>query len=1083
MYVCIIKLTNIIMAFSFRIGTKWCHDFPKLAKESGFYFNMHRSRIRVDWNRISNIDIDRIIKERDFHSIDENINNVIDYCLESEYDVKILDPNFVKLFCLAQLAVEYLLYCKQYLDHSVMILKDELKLKIEENVKLKKEIATLEEIVKHMKEKVKEKSKLIETKIGDTNGEIYKCPHCPKSFISSMFVSAHIIRRHTYTSDLYMSVSPIHEHYRNETEKLHNEIKNLKERLNETEKVIRNESERICDKKILNYNKKQTENEIENLKYDNNKSKEHSEYKEYQEEIKNLKIMLFDEIHNLRQKENIMYERTSETNVQALISQQEKEFQKLKNQLLDKFTPDIESMHTKLYDQENYWKSKIEQLENQHHKDIERLTTELKLTQNAADDMKAKYEAKVNDLERQTANQSNILIEQSKQLSSLSHEINISQLNVRNKDSKNNSLQKCSPSIILDNEISKKSDENNLKQSCVDTTIEQIVTENNAIGTTITSNLSSKVFPLTIEDSLKDTQILNSKNKFIIHENKRNIKQKYEKIPDIENFDHIKIIKKDLEYYSSSNISDLEDSILEEENNSKHKKYDQSIIKMDLHKSDISKLENVINKNISNDFLSDIKNIKTLKSIEENLSSVTNSESFISNSSIDNDTTIHNDSSLHKYKIPFSLKSKKITEHNYKNLQANLMDVFEQKLKDLGIDPEWQGIPKTTFKQKMDILKHHHKLAIKKLPKYHQIKLKIIEEVLNKISRKEKIIENMKLFKNNKKSSLHRPIIKELSNQNPDSHISTLQAITLKEYYSTPETKDSIKNITENESLSIKTQTANYKTVEELIDISSNSIKSLESIQDTTNLQEFLIKKDFLNEMKPVFNSETFKVISNNKTISNYKSTENNDINNSNIQQELQNIFISPKHNKSVLKSTTGSTNSLIKKKVIFDLTNKKDKESYSDDDKEKKELYENTLSNSDERKYLSQLEDYKNSSNIILKTAQSDKIAELSKKLEIQLNMVRQKPIGSVETIFSSKCIQNKKNQNKSIEQINPTSISSFVINPGQMSLAYTKKPNDLSQPASYNLTDKMSEILHTESVSEISDLDSDIDKILKLE
>lgn len=367
-------------------------------------------------------------------------------------------------------------------------------------------------------------------------------------------------------------------------------------------------------------------------------------------------------------------------------------------------------MHTKLYDQENYWKSKIEQLENQHHKDIERLTIELKLTQNAADDMKAKYEAKVNDLERQTANQSNILIEQSKQLHSLSHEINISQLNERNKDLKNNSLQKCSPSIILDNEISKKSDENNLKQNCVDATIEQIITENNIIDTTITSNLSSKVFPLT-----EDTQILNSKNKFIIHENKRNIKQKYEKIPDIENFNHIKTIKKDLEYYSSSNTSDLEDSMLEEENNSKHKKYNESIIKMDLHKPDISKLENVINKNTSNDFLSDIKNIKTLKSIEENLSSVTNSESFISNSSIENDITIYNDSSLHEYKtqLPFSLKSKKITEHNYKSLQASLMDVFEQKLKDLGIDPEWQGIPKTTFKQKMDILKHHHKLAVK----------------------------------------------------------------------------------------------------------------------------------------------------------------------------------------------------------------------------------------------------------------------------------------------------------------------------------------------------------------------------------
>lgn len=123
---------------------------------------------------LGNIDIDRIIRERDFHSIDDNISNVIDYCLESEYDVKILDPNFVKLFCLAQLAVEYLLYCKQYLDHSVMILKEELRSKIEENVKLKKEIAALEDVVKHMKEKAKEKSRVIETKIGDTNGEIYK---------------------------------------------------------------------------------------------------------------------------------------------------------------------------------------------------------------------------------------------------------------------------------------------------------------------------------------------------------------------------------------------------------------------------------------------------------------------------------------------------------------------------------------------------------------------------------------------------------------------------------------------------------------------------------------------------------------------------------------------------------------------------------------------------------------------------------------------------------------------------------------------------------------------------------------------
>lgn len=123
---------------------------------------------------IGAIDIDKVIRERDFLSIDENINNVIDYCLESEYDIKILDPSFVKLFRLAQLSVEYLLYCKQYLDHSVIILKDELRQKIEQNVNMKKEMTTLEDIIKNLKERSREKCKLIETRVGDSSGEIYK---------------------------------------------------------------------------------------------------------------------------------------------------------------------------------------------------------------------------------------------------------------------------------------------------------------------------------------------------------------------------------------------------------------------------------------------------------------------------------------------------------------------------------------------------------------------------------------------------------------------------------------------------------------------------------------------------------------------------------------------------------------------------------------------------------------------------------------------------------------------------------------------------------------------------------------------
>ncbi|KAK1125771.1 hypothetical protein K0M31_005315 [Melipona bicolor] len=364
-------------------------------------------------------------------------------------------------------------------------------------------------------------------------------------------------------------------------------------------------------------------------------------------------------------------------------------------------------MHAKLQAQENYWKSKIEYLENQHQKDIERLITELKLTQSTADDMKAKYEAKVNDLERQTANQSNILIEQSKQLHSLSQEINVSQLNDKNKDFENNSLRKSSPSITLNkpNEILKMPNKSALKQNGTDRKTEQTVIGNTIMDTTISSSLSSKVFPLTTEnDCIKN--ISNSRNKSTTHENERNIKQKDMKNTNNTISDPVKIhVEKDLEYYSSSNVSDSE--MPEKENSYEHSKYNRSTVKA--VKPGISKLQDVFNKSICNEFL----NTKISEHSETNLSSATNSESFICDSSTEESiTAIHNNSPLYKYKTHLS---KNITGHNsfYKRLQTSLIEAFEQKLKDLGIDPEWQGIPKATLRQKMDILKHHHKLATK----------------------------------------------------------------------------------------------------------------------------------------------------------------------------------------------------------------------------------------------------------------------------------------------------------------------------------------------------------------------------------
>lgn len=47
-------------------------------------------------------------------------------CVGTEFDVRILDEGVVKLFRLAQLAVEYQQFCRHYLDRSVFVLRQEI---------------------------------------------------------------------------------------------------------------------------------------------------------------------------------------------------------------------------------------------------------------------------------------------------------------------------------------------------------------------------------------------------------------------------------------------------------------------------------------------------------------------------------------------------------------------------------------------------------------------------------------------------------------------------------------------------------------------------------------------------------------------------------------------------------------------------------------------------------------------------------------------------------------------------------------------------------------------------------------------
>ncbi|XP_015179501.1 PREDICTED: zinc finger protein DZIP1L [Polistes dominula] len=1072
------------MAFSFHIGTKWCHNFPKLAKESGFHFNTHRSRIHVDWNRIGSIDIDRLIIDRDFVTIDENINNVINYNLENEYDLKILDSNFVKVFRLAQLAVEYLLYCKQYLDQSVIILKDELKLKIEDNHRLRKEMNALEEIIKNLKDKNKERSRVIETKIGDSNGEIHKCPHCPKSFISNTCVKAHITRRHSYMIDLSTETSPVHDHYKTETEKLHNEIKMLKERLNRAEKVIKNESDKTSNSIKIDNKDKENESENDSIRYNVNKYDliEKQQIKN-NEEINDLKSLLLSEISNLRHRNESPYAVNSnvpEINVKLLVSQQEKEIERLRNQLLEKLTPDIEKMQDKLKTQEDYWRSKIQQMDRQHHLDIEKITMELKLTQQAAEFIKAEYEFKVSALEKQSKDQSSILMEQSKQLSSLSHGLQ-------------NSLIQTDVNKYFHND--KKTDN-------IVTPMIQYSKNMHFLNKKIAEHGSGEKVNIENTDS-----ILKQKSKI----------ESLLSVPKIsQNYHETKDTDKSLESLNVVNVSQLEN---DNQINRKPKHSKNDSIKTHSNSDSIPSILNNNDNNESSESSSESVDSKVSTINVEN--NKTSKKSFLDNQAISSATSSYttteseteSDSEAISVKknivssnknevISSPPKSKKTSQNDslsLEKLKKNILGTFHQKLRDLGIDPEWSEIPEASYKQKMKIIRHHQSIYSKKYHKYNEVKRNILKEVLHRVSVKNNISHQSKSVKKspldilmtNVKSKAMRTF-----NIPKNSYISPkkVQMDLEDEEYKNLNARDTFKiprksSIVPKENENVDSKENNEIHQNEIFSMFVNSENSAKSVID-------LHKNEKNQTEETSSNIVTFM----NGEVQKTSTPKQNDSTSLKKMQEAktQSFVISPKNNKGALKSTTVSVGSSTKKKVFFNLKDKNDKESSHTSSSQQTELNDsdwNISSISDEKVQAFQKRKSPSVDNIILRTTQAEKIAEISKKIEKQLSISRKKPVGSIEAMFPSTLFskdnekkETQDNKNAQYPYLSSISISSSSLENLSPKLAGNSKVNSTKfpMPTPRNLQKKelnSTEPKKTLPITNDSNLEADIEDILQTE
>eukprot|EP00039_Didymoeca_costata_P006159 m.87943 g.87943 ORF g.87943 m.87943 type:complete len:796 (+) comp13133_c0_seq6:195-2582(+) len=165
-------------------------------------FEFQLRRDHVNWRRLALIDVDQIKRTKDIDQLDENLVNVT-FCDIDNEDLRGVDYNFIKLFKLAQLMLEYVLYTQSQLVQS----KNTMELNV---VEKNKEIDSLQRKYGDAKKESKRRKSMIASyqRLVDANNlNQNKCNYCSKSFITPSYLLAHCERRHPEHAPFDINIS------------------------------------------------------------------------------------------------------------------------------------------------------------------------------------------------------------------------------------------------------------------------------------------------------------------------------------------------------------------------------------------------------------------------------------------------------------------------------------------------------------------------------------------------------------------------------------------------------------------------------------------------------------------------------------------------------------------------------------------------------------------------------------------------------------------------------------------------------------------------------------------------------------
>eukprot|EP01018_Ginkgo_biloba_P011295 Gb_03048 [translate_table: standard] len=236
-----------------------CRDALAESLKGVYAFNFQKRHARLDWRILHAIDVDQILRDTDIDKLEAVLDTIAFGNIIEEDTRNFTESNFIKIFRLSQLMVEYLLHVQEILvAHKTKLMEAGLELQ-NQGEKYRNRCALQEEALVQARRELKQLKKTVSTYEAllrskeavptpasvpvfppqpPTPRQAHHCPFCDKVFETVVYLDLHIARRHPKATDnlleqkISAAVTKAEEstaaRLKTETEALQNEVQRLR---------------------------------------------------------------------------------------------------------------------------------------------------------------------------------------------------------------------------------------------------------------------------------------------------------------------------------------------------------------------------------------------------------------------------------------------------------------------------------------------------------------------------------------------------------------------------------------------------------------------------------------------------------------------------------------------------------------------------------------------------------------------------------------------------------------------------------------------------------------------------------------